>query len=739
MEVTYVATVNDYARTTWQTGDVIDATKMNNIETQLDAVTDNARDNGTAPVFSTTKTYAVGEHVLYNGEVYKCKTAVTNAGAWVASNWVKAYLSSDMEGEVSELKSAFDEKEEEISVSTTEGGFTGNVGDEIEFNTIAQYKRTQIVPEQGVQYKISFWNRASLTTPVWYVYTVNEDNIITGRYCEIVNQPAEQHEIVIRPKETDAKIWIKCAKSTLGYNIGVTKITTNISRLTESVAVLSDDIGEINKEITAENHIINNWEMGSFNAATGEPATSTAIIRNIYHVIPTITTIYKAPQGYLLNVYGWDDTGYIGYFNGTEFKKTGSALNYYSTERKGADLISAGATKIKLAFKDASGTALTPSDGAKLIVEQSVISLHSSEIDTIKTDLNTVVSKYNHGIFDIKRAWFADYYTGLQQSYSNLGNSTEYADVIAAFDALMDEAPGYIIKTALGTASGTDASGNSYIVYEYTFKPIIKTSPYYFAKTPKLYMDGAIHGFEKNSTYGLYYFLKDVVEHFMESRSLAYIRSQVEMHIIPVSNPYGFDNNTYTNGNNVNINRNFAHPGEWEVITEPSSEVNGLEAFDQPESAIIRDWLLNAENDILMYFNCHTNGNITTGYPNMNPCMTSNDRNDAYFDKLIGVFANHIEIQTIMLPAMYQSINPSATEMCGTITTSATATSTKGTASGWADTMRSILAMTLEVFNGLRDESNNTIIEKYSEDSKKICSEIMGNLFMQILSEYSPY
>ena len=104
-----MATVNDYTRTTWQTGDVIDATKMNNIETQLDAVTDNARDNGTAPVFSTTKTYAVGEHVLYNGEVYRCKTAVTNAGAWVANNWVKAYLSSDMEGEVSELKSALDE------------------------------------------------------------------------------------------------------------------------------------------------------------------------------------------------------------------------------------------------------------------------------------------------------------------------------------------------------------------------------------------------------------------------------------------------------------------------------------------------------------------------------------------------------------------------------------------------------------------------------------------------------
>ena len=123
MEVTYVATVNDYARTTWQTGDVIDATKMNNIETQLDAVTDNARDNGTAPVFSTTKTYAVGEHVLYNGEVYRCKTAVTNAGAWVANNWVKAYLSSDMEGEVSELKSAIDILANGLATASTLGTF----------------------------------------------------------------------------------------------------------------------------------------------------------------------------------------------------------------------------------------------------------------------------------------------------------------------------------------------------------------------------------------------------------------------------------------------------------------------------------------------------------------------------------------------------------------------------------------------------------------------------------------
>lgn len=134
-----MATVNDYTRTTWQTGDVIDATKMNNIETQLDAVTDNARENGIAPVFSTTKTYAVGEHVLYNGEVYRCKTAVASAGAWVASNWTKASLSEDLEGEVSELKSAINGEEIAVSGGSLKTGYyvknNGAVTSSANFNT----------------------------------------------------------------------------------------------------------------------------------------------------------------------------------------------------------------------------------------------------------------------------------------------------------------------------------------------------------------------------------------------------------------------------------------------------------------------------------------------------------------------------------------------------------------------------------------------------------------------------
>lgn len=42
-----------------------------------------------ATVYSTSYKYAVGSYCTYAGELYKCKTAITTAGAWNASKWTK--------------------------------------------------------------------------------------------------------------------------------------------------------------------------------------------------------------------------------------------------------------------------------------------------------------------------------------------------------------------------------------------------------------------------------------------------------------------------------------------------------------------------------------------------------------------------------------------------------------------------------------------------------------------------
>jgi len=40
-----------------------------------------------AEPFSSSSTYAVDDFVVYNGFLYQCITAVTDAGAWDSSKW----------------------------------------------------------------------------------------------------------------------------------------------------------------------------------------------------------------------------------------------------------------------------------------------------------------------------------------------------------------------------------------------------------------------------------------------------------------------------------------------------------------------------------------------------------------------------------------------------------------------------------------------------------------------------
>lgn len=70
--------------------------KMKEQQNQIDI----ARNN-TADAFDETKTYAVGNYCIYNNVLYKCKTAVTEAGPWNEDNWAI----TTVEAEISELNS----------------------------------------------------------------------------------------------------------------------------------------------------------------------------------------------------------------------------------------------------------------------------------------------------------------------------------------------------------------------------------------------------------------------------------------------------------------------------------------------------------------------------------------------------------------------------------------------------------------------------------------------------------
>ena len=47
-----------------------------------------------APAFSSSATYAVGDYVTYEGDLYVCSTAITTAAAWDSTKWTAANMTS---------------------------------------------------------------------------------------------------------------------------------------------------------------------------------------------------------------------------------------------------------------------------------------------------------------------------------------------------------------------------------------------------------------------------------------------------------------------------------------------------------------------------------------------------------------------------------------------------------------------------------------------------------------------
>ena len=329
---------------------------------------------------------------------------------------------------------------------------------------------------------------------------------------------------------------------------------------------------------------------------------------------------------------------------------------------------------------------------------------------------------------DITNNW----YKGQNESYTGdgLGEHTTYATVISLFDALMAMDTEYITKNTLGVASDT-----SYTLYEYVFTPKTYAQNKTSRIVPKLMLQCCQHGFEKCAVYGMYYWLYDVVNNWDKNERLDFIRHHVEIHLIPVVNPWGFDNESYLNANGVNLNRNYDNANWTYYPPTDTTNSSGEAPFDQPETAIVKSWVESNPNAFL-FVDCHTNGHYNSnGYNEMNPLMPVTGLTDAYYNKIFGAFARQIEDQTEHLPVDYQSIQPPSSDpFCGKIQTDEP--TGRGTANKWATTMENIIGFTFEGFNGLV-YGQTQIIGYMSGDAKKIYSEMLGNNISALLRAYA--
>lgn len=198
-----------------------------------------------------------------------------------------------------------------------------------------------------------------------------------------------------------------------------------------------------------------------------------------------------------------------------------------------------------------------------------------------------------------------NFYANLHQLYRKEGEIEGYfenpEDISSAeyhekFKQLIDSHSVIASRKIIGEASG------GYDLYEYEIKPPI----FYVGnedgsgeqsgeplRVPKVLMITGIHGYERSVSLSMYYYFKELLENPTNSDLIEFLKMNVHLKVVALANPYGFDNDKYTNANGYNLNRAFP----------PEVDSN------QKEVLTLIDWI-KENTDMDFFFDFH---NINSG------------------------------------------------------------------------------------------------------------------------------
>jgi len=211
-------------------------------------------------------------------------------------------------------------------------------------------------------------------------------------------------------------------------------------------------------------------------------------------------------------------------------------------------------------------------------------------------------------------------------------NTVTAALLYAKIDAVMAEFPDYITKTLLGY----DQSG-TLPIYEYDLFPSKPEIAFQDGNTynggkdyPTVLITSGMHGYGAYGDpplmpYVIYNFIYDICHNWKQNEVLAYYRQKVKLAIIPISNPWGFNNKSRLNSRGVDINRNFDY--NWAAGEPGSTNYGGTAPFSEAETKILRDFISKYPTAI-----CHTDFH-STGRQTQNHLLyvSINEKSDLYY------------------------------------------------------------------------------------------------------------
>lgn len=168
------------------------------------------------------------------------------------------------------------------------------------------------------------------------------------------------------------------------------------------------------------------------------------------------------------------------------------------------------------------------------------------------------------------------------------------ADIYDLYDELLDT--GYLTKELKGYATNSlGENDHSLPIYEYTIYDPINDIAGVRSDIKNIGIVGGLHGTEKGAVYSLYQFVKQMLEN--KNDKMNQIFTNTKLQIIPIANPWGFNNYLRRNARDVDLNRNFSF--KWE---ENTSSFKGSEPYSELESKLLRQWVQENEFDFIIDF-----------------------------------------------------------------------------------------------------------------------------------------
>ena len=198
----------------------------------------------------------------------------------------------------------------------------------------------------------------------------------------------------------------------------------------------------------------------------------------------------------------------------------------------------------------------------------------------------------------------SEFYTAQAVPAKSNMDDFSVAEQYAFFDGFVADNPDYVTRKNYGR----DTSGN-YDVFAYTFSakkiPVVDNG-----KRPTLLIISGTHGYEKTHPYILAHAMKQLIENWKTSDVLEVLRWDVDIVVMPCSNPSSWPNGSRGNSNGVDISRNFEH--RWINADPPTGFTKGSAPLSEKESQYIDKMIRDHQENAVFFTSLHDFESVDT-------------------------------------------------------------------------------------------------------------------------------